>query len=32
MSLSIFEGILGVLFIAVFVARLITMYNQRKRT
>lgn len=31
-SLSIIEGIIGVLFVAVFVARLIGMYNQRKRT
>jgi len=30
-SLSIIEGIIGVLFIAVFVARLIGMYNQRKK-
>ncbi len=31
-SLSIIEGIIGVLFVAVFVARLISMYNHRKRT
>ncbi len=31
-SLSIIEGIIGVLFVAVFVARLIGMYNHRKRT
>ncbi|MFC2167155.1 potassium channel family protein [Acidobacteriota bacterium] len=30
-SLSIIEGIIGVLFVAVFVARLIGMYNHRKR-
>lgn len=30
-SLSIIEGIIGVLFIAVFVARLIGMYNQKKK-
>ena len=30
-SLSIIEGIIGVLFIAVFVARLIGMYTQRKK-
>ncbi len=31
-SISIIEGIIGVLFIAVFVARLIGMYNHKKRT
>lgn len=31
-SLSIIEGIIGVLFVAVFVARLIGIYNQRKKT